>query len=80
MAKEPIKPTAKPAEIEQAAPETKAQEKPLYTVDELAINAPKLFNQHEDLARAALEFAKVEQTTIDEAKKIIKDFAERTVN
>lgn len=50
-----------------------------YSRDELADNAPVLFGHSIDTARAALICAKVESATVEEARKIIKAFAERKV-
>lgn len=55
-------------------------EEPVYAVAEIAANASRLFGYSVDLARAAFAFNKVERCSLEEAKKIIKEFAERKVN
>ncbi len=50
-----------------------------FDADDIAQNAPRLFGYSNDLATAALEVAGVKRCTLDEAKQIIKDFAERKV-
>ena len=67
------------AAIEQVR-ERKAAEPSRYTAKEIARNAPALFGYSVDIAAAALETAKIGMATIDEAKSIIKAFAERKVN
>lgn len=59
-------------------PITKAQE-PTYDAQEIAANAQQLFGYSVDIATAALAFNRVERTTIEEARAIIKGFAERKV-
>lgn len=55
-------------------------DEPVYEAAEIATNAPRLFGYSVDLANAAFTFNKVERCTLEKAKKIIKDFAERKVN
>ena len=51
-----------------------------YEAKEIAENSPTLFGYSRDIAAAALELAKIERCTLDEAAKTIKAFAERKVN
>lgn len=69
MAKETTKTTA-----------ARVEEEPIYAAAEIATNAPHLFGYSVDLAKAALAFNKVECCSLEKAKKIIKEFAERKVN
>jgi len=50
-----------------------------YEAAEIAANAPRLFGYSVDIATAALAFNGIERATIADAKKTIKDFAERKV-
>lgn len=52
----------------------------VYDAAEIAENAPHLFGYSVDIARAAFEFNGIKRCTLAEAKKIIKEFAERKVN
>lgn len=63
-------------ETKQAAG-TKAA--PQYTVAELANAAQKVFGVPQDVATAALRMAGVKAATIEEAKKIVQDFAKKEV-
>lgn len=56
-----------------------AETQPIYSAAELSANAPRLFGQSIDIASAALDFAKIKECTIEEARNIIKEFAERKV-
>ena len=58
-------------------PETPASS--VYSAAELAQNAPTLFDYSCDIAAAALRYNHVISSTVDEARKIIKSFAERKV-
>lgn len=51
-----------------------------YDVKEIAENAQHLFGYSSDLATAAFTLAGKKTCTLDEAKRIIKEFAERKVN
>lgn len=51
----------------------------VYEAKEIAANAPHLFGYSVDLATAALAYNKVERCTIEKAKKLVKEFAERKV-
>lgn len=69
---------------QEKAPEKKttqpvAQQEPEYSATEIAANSRTLFGYHQDLASAALAFNKVQSCTLDRAKKLIKEFAERKV-
>ena len=50
-----------------------------YDVAEIAANAPRLFGYSIDLATAAFAYNGTKRCTLDEAKGIIKAFAERKV-
>lgn len=50
-----------------------------YSAAELAQNAPRLFGCSRDVAAAALRYNKIRSSTVDEARKIIKAFAERKI-
>lgn len=50
-----------------------------YSASEIAQNAPRLFGYSADVASAALNRSKIKSCTLSEAKRIIKDFAERKV-
>lgn len=63
-------------ETKQAAG-TKAA--PQYTAAELANAAQKVFGVPQDVATAALRMAGVKAATIEEAKKIVQDFAKKEV-
>ena len=52
---------------------------PVYEAKEIAANAPRLFGYSVDIATAALTFNKLERCTLEKAKKLIKEFAERKV-
>lgn len=52
----------------------------VYEASEIAQAAPRLFGYSVDIATAALDFNGIKRSTLAEAKKIIKDFAERKVN
>lgn len=66
----------KTADVKQAE---KVETAEVYEAKEIAVNSPRLFGYSEDIAAAALEVAKVETCTLEEAAKIIKAFAERKV-
>lgn len=51
-----------------------------YEAKEIAQNSPRLFGRSVDLATAALDYNGIERCTLDEAKKLINNFAERKVN
>ena len=61
----------KPAAGTKAAPQ--------YTAAELANAAQKVFGVPQDVATAALRMAGVKAATIEEAKKIVQDFAKKEV-
>ena len=52
---------------------------PQYTAAELANAAQKVFGVPQDVATAALRMAGVKAATIEEAKKIVQDFAKKEV-
>lgn len=55
-------------------------EEPVYEAAEIAANAQRLFGYSADLATAALDFNHVTRCSLEKAKKLIKDFAERKVD
>ena len=61
--------------------EAEAIQSPAETFDarEISQNALRLFGYSTDLATAAFEVSGVKRCTLEEARKIIKDFAERKV-
>lgn len=63
-------------EARQAADKPTA---PQYTAAELANAAQKVFGVPQDVATAALRMAGVKAATIEEAKKIVQDFAKKEV-
>ena len=60
--------------------EANVAQKEEYDAAEIALNAEHLFGYSHDLSATALELAGVKRCTLEEAKRIIKDFAERKVN
>ncbi|MBR1566698.1 MAG: hypothetical protein IJ649_08040 [Oscillospiraceae bacterium] len=70
MAKEKTEATQTPATTQE----------PVYDAAEIAQNSKRLFGYGVDLAKAALDFNNVNACTLEEAKRIIKEFAERKVN
>lgn len=54
-------------------------QEPTYEVDEIAKNAPRLFGYSIDIATAAFDINNVKRCTLEEAKRLIKEFAERKV-
>ena len=50
-----------------------------YEAAEIAANAPRLFGYSIDIATAAFKVNGTEKCSIAEAKRIIKDFAEKRV-
>lgn len=73
MAKELKAPAVEAAEIPAVSAET-------FEASEIASNAPHLFGYSADMATAAFAYGNVKRCTLEEACKIIKAFAERTVN
>lgn len=55
------------------------QKAEIYEAAEIAANAPRLFGYSVDLATAALSLKGEERYTLADAKRIIKDFAEKRV-
>lgn len=60
--------------------ETPVVQEEEYDVAEIAANAPRLFGYSEDIATAAFDVNGIKRCTLAEARKIIKEFAERKVN
>ena len=52
---------------------------PQYTAEELAKAAGKVFGVPQDVVTAALRMAGVKSATVEEAKKIVTEFAKREV-
>ena len=63
-------------EVKQAAEKPVA---PQYTAEELANAAQRVFGVPQDVATAALRMAGVKAATIEEAKKVVMDFAGKEV-
>ncbi len=57
----------------------RATDEPTYEAAEIAANALRLFGYGVDLATAALDYNHIERCTVETARKIIKEFAERKV-
>lgn len=51
----------------------------VFEAKDIAQNAPSLYGYSTDIATAAFQTAGVKRCTLEEAKKIIKTFAERKV-
>lgn len=77
LAKAPDKEPAKTITKEQQ--QAPAKDEPLYEADELAENALHLFGYHPDVAKAALDYNRIIRASIGDARKVIKEFAERKV-
>ena len=56
------------------------QRSAIYEAVEIAANAQRLFGYSADIATAALDFNHVTRCSLEKAKKLIKDFAERKVD
>ena len=63
-------------EVKQAAEKPGA---PQYTAEELANAAQRVFGVPQDVATAALRMAGVKTATIEEAKKVVLEFARKEV-
>lgn len=63
-------------EARQAADKPTA---PQYTAAELANAAQKVFGVPQDVVTAALRMAGIRSATIDEAKRVVMDFARKEV-
>ena len=78
-----LKPTKDPQPAKTAVQEQpKRQPEPpadIYPVAEIVENAGALFEQTPDIAAAALDHAGITECTIDQARKVVKAFAERKV-
>lgn len=61
-------------------PQTKPVVESTYSAREIAQNARNLFGYSQDVATAALSYNHVNECTLDEAKRLITEFAERKVN
>ena len=61
------------------APETEKQPEETYAVEEIAANAPRLFGYSIDIAAAAFEYNGIKRSTLKDAERTIKAFAERKV-
>lgn len=86
MAKETPK-TAEVVETAEQQTETqqttskasKAQQESVYSVNELAANARKLFETRQECVVAALRAAGKSECTVSEAKKIVEKFLKKEV-
>lgn len=58
---------------------TVSVEEPIYEATEIAANAPSLFGHSVDIATAALDYNHLTKCTLNKAKQVIKEFAERKV-
>lgn len=72
MAKEKTEAVAEEVQAEKVQAET-------FDAEEIAQNSERLFGYSYDLTATALELAGVKRCTLDEARQITKDFAERKV-
>lgn len=61
-------------------PDTVVKAAATFDAEEIAQNAERLFGYSHDLTATALELAGVKNCTLEEAKRITKEFAERKVN
>ena len=52
----------------------------VYTAEEFALSAKEVFGYGRDIVRAALEQSKTTSCTIAQARRIVKEFAERKVD
>ena len=59
---------------------TVANAEPVYSASEIAANARRLFGCGPDIASAALACSNITDCTVEQARAIIKKFAERKVN
>ena len=66
-------------EKKTSAPSAPVAQVETYEAAEIAANAPRLFGCSIDIATAALKVNGTEKCSLAEAKKIIKDFAEKRV-
>lgn len=77
------KPTTKQPQPVKAAEKpqpAKVEPKPdIYSASEIIANAGTLFTQPPDIVSAALTHAGIKETSIDQARKVVKAFAERKV-
>ena len=64
-------------EIKESIVAPATVEKPVYDAAEIAANAQHLFGYNADIATAALDFNHVTRCSLEKAKELIKDFAER---
>jgi len=70
------------AEAAQEQASNKEQKTPLesvYSVNELAANARKVFETRQECVEAALKAARKTECTVSEAKKIVEKFMKREV-
>lgn len=58
---------------------TKASAQPKYTAAEFARASEKVFGVSQDIVTAALHMAGKQTATVEEAKKIVKEFASKEV-
>lgn len=63
----------------KAATTASASAQPEYTVAEFARASEKVFGVSQDIVTAALRMAGKQAATVEEAKKIVKEFASKEV-
>lgn len=84
MAKE-ISKDAKTAEVNESKADavtvqaSKSEQKSIYTINELAANAKKVFGTRQECVMAALKAAGKMECTVAEAKVIVEKFLKREV-
>lgn len=66
--------------VATATNKTAANAEPVYSASEIAANARRLFGCSIDIASAALARENIKTCTVEQARAIIKKFAERKVN
>lgn len=72
-------PVSEPAEAAKAAKTVAAPAAPVYSKDELVAASGKVFGVSPDIVTAALRMAGIQQATVEEATKIVKEFAHKEV-
>ncbi len=76
------KPAKQPKPVKAAPQPQPAKVEPkedIYPVGEIIENATAIFTQPPDIVSAALTHAGITETSIDQARKVVKAFAERKV-
>lgn len=62
-----------------SATQNAAENPQVFEASEIAKHAPQLFGYSVDIATAAFDYSGITSCTLDEARKVIKSFAERKV-